>query len=103
MNLNCNKIKFEENNEKKIFEKFQLWFMKINELNYAIDFEISNETSEAIQKDFKDSLKEMTIDDFDRCLNLTKLYCLSKGSKNMLLEDYEFIRKLEKMRIKDLK
>ena len=53
---------------------------------------------EKIQKNFLEdnSKKEMTIDDFDRSLNLAKLYCLSKGKKNMLLEDYEFIRILEK-------
>ena len=76
--------------------------MKINQLNYTSDFLITKEVSEQVQKNFLDSTKEMSIDDFDRCLNLTKLYCLSKGSKNMSVEDYEFIRNLEKIRIKNL-
>lgn len=107
---NLSSLNFTNSEISEKFHKFQNWYMKINEQNYFLDFEISKDVSESIQKNFLENsgsknnnkLWSMTIDDFDRSLNLTKLYCLSKGKKNMQMEDYEYIRQLELNRLKDI-
>ena len=85
-------------NENNLLESFRNWFLKINEENYFKDFTIENSISEIIQKDFLESKNEMNIDDFDRFLNLTKLFCLSQGKKLMTFQDYLHIKNMEKTR-----
>lgn len=90
------------NNNLQAFDLFRNWFMKLHEENFTKDFSIDNDVSQALQKDFLDNKASMTADDFDRCLNLTKLYCLSYGRKTMTIEDYNHIKNLEKSRIERL-
>lgn len=85
-------------NDFQEFDLFRNWFMKLHEENFTKDFSIENDVSQALQKDFLDNKATMTADDFDRCLNLTKLFCLSFGRKTMTVDDYNYIRNLEKCR-----
>lgn len=80
------------------FDIFRNWYVKINEENYTKDFIIENSISELIQKDFLDNKQNISIEDFGEYINLTKLYCLSRGKKTMAFEDYMHIKSLEKIR-----
>jgi len=85
-------------NSQQSFDLFRSWFMKLHEESFTKDFTIDNSVSQALQKDFLDNKAIMTADDFDRYLNLTKLYCLSFGKKTMTIDDYNHIRDLENSR-----
>ncbi len=86
------------NNNLQSFFLFRNWFMLLHEENFPKDFSIDNEVSQSLQKDFLDNKAIMTADDFDRYLNLTKLYCLSFGRKTMTIADYNHVKNLENTR-----
>lgn len=86
------------NNNSQAFDLFREWFMKIHHEDFTKDFKIENDVSQVLQKDFLENKDNMNADDFDRFLNLTKLYCLSHGKKTMSFDDYNYIKNLDKIR-----
>ncbi len=80
------------------FELFRNWYMKIHQEDFTKNFNIENEVSQSLQKDFLDNKSNMSAEDFDRNLNLTKLYCISYGRNSMTIENYLHIKNLEDSR-----
>lgn len=71
-----------------------------------LKFQIDNEISEKIQKDFlseRSKDPEYSPDNLDKNLNLSKLYAISNGATNLLYEDYNKVKELESYRKNRLK
>lgn len=74
-----------------------------NDNNFSNQFKISDEISEAIQKNYLQNNKNFNADDFDSVLKLSRLFALSNGRNKLTYEDYEYVAYLEKQRLERIK
>lgn len=90
-----NKASFLDENIKN----YRDWFNLVRySPEFSKHFQISDEVSVQIQKDFVERKDEFNADDLDCCMKLARLYAISIGRNELLFSDYKFAKELESKR-----
>ena len=83
----------------KAFDDAFVYINSIRTNEKFLDFKISNEVSDMINKDYLGSIKgKFNADEFDLVMRLSRLRAISMKRNEMLFEDYVFCRDLEAKR-----
>lgn len=78
---------------------FRIWFnLTRNSDCFTKNFNIKEEISEKVQKDFLERKDDFTVDDLGTCLKLARLYAISFGRDCLKFEDYLHAKEIEKIR-----
>jgi hypothetical protein len=78
---------------------YRHWFNLIRySQEFSKGFQISDEVSGQIQKDFVERKEDFTVDDLDCCMKLARLYAISIGRNELLFSDYKYAKDLEYQR-----